>query len=991
MKIKYQFVIDEKSQKDSLGELNLYIERILKLFWESPKLAANLLLNVDLKDIKNNLAHLIVNNFYENILSSNDREYHLVYIITTLLKCEINKLNDEYCNPDKFLSNSKCSVLFDEFYLKNKIQHFCKKVFLDLIEISETEYSSQEITFNLNQIEKIAKLQNGTEIDRKSSKKRNSKNKSNFNIVGLNKNELVEKMNQFETEKNKEMKDYIDINLANCFMEGKENIFTNCALINNLKEDYIDIYYKNFDSITNLINRFIDNLNKNLHKLPYLVRCICKIIKILIINKYKAAHVVEHNAFISKFFFEKLLIPFFKNTSLLCLINEYTISDITKKNLLVIKNILSKFFTSKFYRSDNNDEKYYIPLNTYFIKKMPEIINLYEKITEVNLPNFVDEILKGDVEDEKNNIIDFVEEGEDDDKDEFSFFEKNMDDILFYRNICFSFDEVITLVNNLDRYKLKLLQDEKNEKIFSLKKSIDKILNDYNKRIVKKLLNSNDVQIGAVKRRIHKSRTCEGYSVYALDKKIEDKKPKEEGNKPNQIEEKKYFILSDLLIRKGYEKLLSGEKIEKDFFYRKEIKNPKTEEDIKKNNIIKVENLLCIILFYSSEISDIDFGEENTGNILSTLQELKKYMDSDFVTFDGVPSEWYLNSLISCIRKLPETEKENNIRKIFDKLTNDIKTSIKEYKFGQLSKFSNAINNMKNYKQYLQRAKEIAVDLNLNIKIHQIITKENIPVAAIFKDGCLSLKVMEKKKPSIINNLFSRSNSNKSISFYSIENFIEEFPDFTKITGDVLKTIKNIQVPQILNKYFDVVKEHIKNMTITKDNQVLQNINNKVYDYIMENLYPKIYPKEPTTEDKKIYEISKKIQWIDLKSLSKDSDNYNFEGFLPNSVQYFIDLEREKSPRKKILCMEKIFVCIEQLGRFNQKKIEGVDSILPILNYAMIKAKQKRMDSDCNYMDLFLENKKHGIEGNHLTQLIAASKRIAGFSVNEIKDIREGN
>ena len=998
---KYKLVIDEQSQKESLGEIKIYVEKILKYFWESPKLTANLLLNANLDDVKNNLSHLIINNFYENILSPNDREYHLIYIMTTLLKHEINNLNDEYCNPDNFLSDSLCSILFDEFYLKDKIQYFCKKVFLDLIEISETEYSSQDLTFNLNQIENIVKLQNGTSKNGKFPQRKNSKNKNgpiDKHIFDLTEKILVEKRNQFEKEKKEEMKDYIDINLVNCLADEKENIYSSYDLINALKDEGLEIYWNNFSNIKILMNKFIDNLSNNLHKLPYLVKCICKIIKILIINKYKAAPVAEQNAFISKFFFGKLLVPFFKDTALLCLINEYIISDSTKKNLLTIKHILSKFFNSKFFRSDIVDDKYYIPLNSYFIEKMPEIINLYKKITEVNLPNFVDQIIKEEIDDEKDNIFDFAEEGEDNnDEDQFDFYEKNIEEILFYRNICFSVDEVITLVNNLDRNKEKLLQDEKNDKIISLKKSIEKILNDHNKNKIKKMLNSNEVQIGPVKRRIHKSRTCDGYSIYALEKKIGDEHPKGDGNKKSsQKEEKNCFILSELLFRKGYEKLLSGGKIQKKFFYRKEIKNPKTDEDIEKNNIIKVENLFCTVLYYFKEINSIDFDEEKTGDILSILRELKKYMNSDFVTFDCVPSEWYLNSLISNIKKLPEELKENDLEKIFDELTNDIKASIKEYEFGLLSKFSNAINNMKNYKQYRQKAKEITTDLNLNIKLQEIITKENIPVAPILKDGNLYLKLIDKKKPSIIGNLFSKSKSNKTSktskdAYYTIENFINDFPDFTEINDNVLKILKNLDVPQILIKYFDKVNEHIKNMKIAKNDQELEHINDKIYDYVMEKLYSKIFPKNPTDEDKKIYEMSIKIQWIDLKNLSKDSDDFNFEEFLPQCIQYFNDLDKEKSPRKKILSMEKIFVCIEQLSRFSGKKIEGVDGILPVVNYVMIKAKQKRMDSNCNFIDLFLDNKKNGIEGNHLMQLILASKKIATFSINDMNDVCESD
>ena len=1002
---RYKLIINEKSQKDILGELNLYIERILKLFWESPKLAANLLLNADLNDVKSYLAHLIINNFYENILSPNDREYHLIYIMTTLLKREINNLN-EYCNPDNFLSGSLCSILFDEFYLKDKIQYYSKKVFLDLIEISETEYPSQEFTFNLNQIENTVNFQKVKSKNGKTPAINDCNNQNKINQKkqsNLTKDLLVKKLNQFDSEKNKDMKDYIDINLRFCFEGGKENIYTNYELMNNTKEEYLEIYWNNYYNIKILLDKFIENLSKNLYKLPYSVRCICKIIKILINNKYKSSPSVEQDAFISKFFFGKLLTPFFKDTALLCLINEYIISDSTKKNLLAIKNILSKFFISKFFRSDNKDEKYYTPLNSYFIDKMPEIINLYKEITNVDLPTFVDEILSQE-EAEENNIINFdEEEGEDKkDKNEFDFFEKYIDEIIFYRNITFSVDELIVLVNNLEKFNTKLLKDGKNKKIFSLKKSMEKLLSDHNQKLIKDLLHSKDLKIGKVKRKQKKTSSCKEVNVYLLDEKKTNEKPIDgkgkhgSGKDDNKRAkpEKKYFIISDLLFKKEYEKLLSGEKTEKKFFYKKEKKDPTTNEDIEKNNIIKVENLLCTILYYFKEINSIDFDKKKIGDVLSVLRELQKYMNSDFVTFDCVPSEWYLNSLINYIKNLPEEVKQNDLEKIFNELTNDIQTSINEIEFGQLSRFSDAITNMKNYKQYHQKAKEIINDLNLNIQLEQIINTENIPEIPVLQNGCFTLQIKKiKKRPSlfdvIIPGLIQKTKTYKDI--HTIQNFINEFPDFSKISDNVFKAIEDFNVPEILSKYFDTVKELIKNKLITADIKELENINNKIYDYVMEKLYVKIFPKEQTDEDKKIYNMSRKIQWIDLKNLSKDSDNYNFEEFLPNCIQYFNGLDREKSPRKKILYMEKIFECIGQLGRFNEKKIEGVDSILPILNYAMIKAKQKRIHSNCEFMDLFLGNKKNGIEGSHLTQLIAASKRIAIFSLKDLNDICESD
>ena len=54
-----------------LSNLNTFVSNLIKYLWEEPKLLADILINADKKDIKEFLAPLICNNFYENILSPN--------------------------------------------------------------------------------------------------------------------------------------------------------------------------------------------------------------------------------------------------------------------------------------------------------------------------------------------------------------------------------------------------------------------------------------------------------------------------------------------------------------------------------------------------------------------------------------------------------------------------------------------------------------------------------------------------------------------------------------------------------------------------------------------------------------------------------------------------------------------------------------------------------------------------------------------------------
>ena len=135
---------------DDLKALNNYIPNLLTYLWENPKLVSILLSNSNIKDIEDNLASLIVNNFYENILSSYYIEDNLMYVLTLMLKEEINKLDKN--NPESFLNESSpCGYLLSELRRKNDIQYFFKNTILNVIDDLE-KISSKTFNLSVNNI-----------------------------------------------------------------------------------------------------------------------------------------------------------------------------------------------------------------------------------------------------------------------------------------------------------------------------------------------------------------------------------------------------------------------------------------------------------------------------------------------------------------------------------------------------------------------------------------------------------------------------------------------------------------------------------------------------------------------------------------------------------------------------------------------------------------------------------------------------------------------
>ena len=99
-----------------------------------------------------------VNNMYEDILSSKNKEEQLLYIITSLLKKEINNLDIDCKNINTnnieniFLNNTPCGFIFQELSYKKDIQAFFKIIIIELVEKLELSFPSQEIIFDPGRI-----------------------------------------------------------------------------------------------------------------------------------------------------------------------------------------------------------------------------------------------------------------------------------------------------------------------------------------------------------------------------------------------------------------------------------------------------------------------------------------------------------------------------------------------------------------------------------------------------------------------------------------------------------------------------------------------------------------------------------------------------------------------------------------------------------------------------------------------------------------------
>ena len=987
---KYEF-IKTKIQRDKIfGDLINYIKYIYEYLWKNPYLVSEILSNADINDIKKCLAHFFTVNLYENILSNRNKEDQLLIIIALQLKKEIeqsfvNNSNNDINNLYKtFLNQTPVSFIFDELFYKKEILYFFKPIIIDLIKELESVYPSQEMEFNpilirdsiLLERDKAKKegkvYEENIEIFRKSIFKKDKNLEEKVKLFnekykfGIFKEEL-EKISKSIEDKN--MINYINEKILNCsnnpfiystsyflehvnFDKNTYGIGEDCndEERKKLSQKILAVYQQSYFQVIKIIDKLIDTFISNIHLMPYLIKCINKIIFSLIDKKYPDLPNFEKNVFISSFFFNKIFFTMLLNPSIHLLINEFIISDNTIINLTTLISIINKFVSGKFYK-DTNLEGQYSPLNWYFLNKMPKLLEFFEKASNVDLPDYINKII--------DNEFDL----------EFDYFKENKEDIMVVKNIIFSFDDFYYLYMNMEKNK-DLLCNEKNEKTKILRKSIIR-------------LRENEYKIDKIKKYLEKQK----------EKDINEKNNEKLESDEIKPESLKFFLISELLFNKKYENLFNL-KNSKEYYYIEEQKIKNNDNKV----IIKAKNFICSFLYnyYSLEDIQLNVKKEDELNSLNILKKLKNYAkSSNFIKHENIPHEWYIDSIIEYFKKLPKKYIENDYSLLYDELQDEIKNSMKIYNFEEISLLANKTKFLKNSHIFYKEAKKILIDIDLNKKVQMIIEKEIIPMEIkfiytpkkkTFRITPISSSITGYFFPYRLFNYYEKK------TCQTINQFTSIFPDLNDITDTsdiiIFDLMNELEVPKKLNEYFNYIEEHLKKSEIGNLNEI-KDIKIKIYDYVMEKLYDKIFPDEPDQNDLLILRNCYKASWVELKHLIKGKDDYILENFIPDTNNYFQQIINEKSPRKKLLYMNKIFNCIVNLGLLNGDKLEGTDEILSILNYAFIKNKPLPIYTNCKYMNLFIGDKKYEGDGHQLSQLIAICQQMLKFNYTCLIGITE--
>ena len=998
---------------ENLKDLNNYLPNLLTYLWEHPKIIATLLSNSNIKDIEDNLASFIVNNFYENILSSNYIEDNLMYVLALILKEEINKL--KYINePELFLDgNSPCGYLLYELRRKNDIQYFFKTVILNVVDDLEVISSK---TFNLNIQKIVDTIKNNNNVDNKENKLNKSKitktksinasdlykkqlDTPNNNMLNLNFEEIklkqikekekanldefsekylitlsldeIKKMVNEQYINNKNMKDYCNNQLIICEKEdNNEYYYSNSKLMEKLyqvnsSEEVLIIYQRDFLQIIDFIEQILTNLKNNLYLLPYSVKCLCKIISILIKKKFENINEIQKNSFIAAFLFKQLIIPILSNPANGVLINNFIISRTTLLNLRIINKILSQFVSGKFFQ-DNIDSDY-TPFNLYFLEKMPDIVEIFDKITKVTLPSFIEKLL--------NDTLD--------ENYQYDYFKENPDEVMYHRSICFNLKDISAILDNLDKNKDKVFPNDTPGFIF--RKTFDKLNSNKNRKLLDDLKKNEN--IGNVN--LNNSREIKHRKSLKREKEKIDLDNKQKTN---------FFLITSLIANDKYKELFDLQLDQKPNYTIKE-KNIDNESDTQKNDIIKVKNFFSSLLYNYRKLIITDFDQGTTSNTIDILKILKTFVkSSNFVVDDTIPSEWYIDSILEYLKKLPEELSKNDYEKLFDEMEEELNLAIKRLDFEAISICLDKLKFTKRGKNYYEESIKSTKDLEINKEIQNIVEDDFIPVEMHFKYDDLNKEQIEfdiiklKIKEKDYEKKLKQQTKLKNVVFCNtIKTFTEKFPNLTifqeKQDVDIFDMQKELKIPEKIELYFNLIREYLISNKKLPSSFDIEEANNKIYDYVMSKIYDKIFPKTDDTDDK-IFNKSFMLSWTEPKHLIPGKTNYVFDSFLPGVIDYFKLIDKEKSPRKKILYIKEIFNSISKVVKFNGgDENTGVDDQMPILNYAFIKAQPSRIYSNSRLMELYLGDLNSKEEGSQLMQLIALCNFIVNINYKNLYNV----
>ena len=871
-------------------------------------------------------------------------------------------------------------------------------------EEEEDEYETEEE----NEEETVEDLKKGKSENMELDGNKNIEYNDDFEFM-LDMDYLDEKINQ---EKNEELKNFYLYELEQ--ITSDPDIYSNRGLVEIMKENdfkenrkqIINKYRLNFLFIKTKIDSLIQSLINKIETIPYTVRCICKVISLLLHQKFPFLFNYIRNSFIGKFIFDKCIFPVLslQNKNVL---EPRILSSNTKKCLNEIIIVLTNANKCLLFNYNLDTER--TIFNHYLMEIIPLLNKFYEKLIDIDLPPVLDDLVtktklnieenignkihnfrkkkknqQPEVDTKKANIISKSK------KPLYNYFHEHSDEILHLQCICFSLDDLLFILS---------------------------------------LINRNIQAFSGLPDFIFFQRTYEFIqpSDYKLD---------QENSKNPEL--KKFFVIFKDEKNANLEKFIKKSKKSASTFVSGE------EED---TDLVCKRFKFCIktVLKGLNLLNNKDYAHLNMAINTQKFFSALKYTVDDFGEFSEVknkiPLKWYGQYIFNNKEGLDDKYKINDYSRLYDEIYNEESNILNELKSiisviitrdGMNIRCAEKIIQKTEYDLFhIKQAKEF-------VKIDKFVEEEEIPVCiqtteiinANEKDNKKKRhKLFKKEKEPEINKIpllitddlkcfhqsmkFESDNdkNERQIPYhaYTIKEFISKFSEYpwkeekekgityTKpknlVAEDIERGNRNNKIYESINLYMEIVKKHIispkKNKDLFISDKNHSSIIEKIKDYLMRQLYNHVYPEKQIVNDIIFYKQTQKLAWVtpehlDIKKL--------YINQLSNAITWIKKIDIAKSVNDKLFCISSAYNTMNNTIKFSSGKNEdaGQEELTPIFQYIIIKAQPKRMFSNINYIKCFLDEKDlTGKKGFLLSQMDLATNFILNITYKQLKITEE--
>ena len=755
------------------------------------------------------------------------------------------------------------------------------------------------------------------------------------------------------------------------------NKFTNEGLLkilkseNDKKSGVIENYRYNFLYIRETIEELLQLIIDKIITLPYPLRCICKIINILISKKFPHLSKYEVNSFIGKFILDKCIFPILRLENKIFL-EPRVYSKKTKNCLDVIISVLSKANSSSLFDTYLDPEK--TIFNQFILEIIPILNKFYEKIIDIKLPKVIDDLINKTVtklEDsphkkifnfrtnkqrKDSNILDKKNAGNSSTQVPlYEYFKENSDEILHLQSVCFSVEDVKFILELIGR-DIEIFKDLERYPFFT--------------KTYKKIKNENEIINGLYK----EDDSTQKKTFYVIFK------------------DEKNSILEQLVKqkKKGTSTFLSSEQDS-------ELICKRVKFCIK--TILKGLNLLN-----NKDFAYLNFAQSSDkffSALKYTLEELGEYNELS----NDIPLKWYSQYIYNYKKELDIEYQKEDFAKLYSEISTE-ETNI----LNELKKLSNIVitrdgmnlrcaekiidRSMYELKRIEEAKKFNQLEKFINTKkVEVCITQTEESIKNIITDKILPVSITEIKScPCNINN---NSLSEKGhCHLNNINDFINIFADNTRmklkemIKMDISKSERKYKISEIIGKYMEFVVKKIKdNKTIfgeLKDEEI-KSFYKKIENHIIRKIYKYTFPKQKLNGDTDILNATRSLEWIQPENLDIKKLYVNQLKF---AEKYINRINDAKSVFDKLDCIQNAYVIMNNTVKFISGKNEnaGQDEFTPLFQYILIKSQPEKLVTNINYIKCFLSDVDlMGQNGFYFSQMESACTFIKNIKSSDLK------